>query len=118
MLGPTNASAYNRLNAANSFFNLTNFFVDDFTATKYNINRAHLTHVSRVMLHGNHSILPQQEVAGNQGEDPISQNKLKQKEGVWHTNNYILGWIFDGSNYTIQIVPDKCQKIAKLIKKI
>ena len=58
MLEPTNASAYNRLNAAASFFNLTKVFVDDFTAATNNNNRSHLTHSSRVMLHKINSILP------------------------------------------------------------
>ena len=100
-----------------NFVNLIEVFVEDFIASTNNTNWEQLTQFSRAMLHGIHSIFPPLEVSGHQGEDPISQKKLIQGEGLWETTKDILGWIFDRSNFTIQPTPDKCQKIAKLIKK-
>ena len=36
---------------------------------------------------------------------------------MWATMKEILGWLIDRSNFTLQLMPDKCQKIAKLINK-
>ena len=70
------------------------------------------------MLYGFHSIFPPPDVSGHQGEDPISQKKLAQGEGTWSFHKQILGWLVDGANFTIQLMPEKCKKIAKLIKDI
>ena len=69
---PTYTSACGRLNSSAFFVNLTEVFVDDFIASTNNTNWAHLTQLSRAMLHGIHSIFPPPEVSGHQGEDPIS----------------------------------------------
>ena len=70
------------------------------------------------MLHGINSIFPTPEVLGHQVEVPILQKKLIQGDGLWETTKEILVWLFYWPNFTIQIMPDKCQKIAKRIKKV
>ena len=118
MLDSTTESALDRLTAAASFVNITEVFVDDFISATNNPDPDHLRHFSRAMLHGIHSIFPPPEVSGHQGEDPISQKKLKQGDGIWESTKEILGWLIDGAAFTIQLMPDKCIKIAKLIKKV
>ena len=117
MLDSTIESALDRLTAAASFVN-TEMFVDDFISATNNTNPDHLRHFSHAMLHGIHSIFPLPKVSGHQGEDPISQKKLKQGDGIWESTKEILGWLIDGTAFTIQLMPDKCIKIAKLIKKV
>ena len=85
ILGPNNSSAYNSLTSSASFFNITKVFVYDFIAATNNINWAYITHFSFAVLHLMHSIFPSSEVSGHQGEDPISQKKLKQVEELWET---------------------------------
>ena len=118
MQGPTNASTYGWLNTATTSVNLTEVFVDDSISATNNTNWEHLTHLSCAMLHGINYISPPTEVSGNQGEDPIPQKKVIQGEVLWDTTKDILGWIVDGSNFIIQVMPEIYQKIAKLIKKV
>ncbi len=108
-------SVQDRLHAASAFINLTEVFVDDFVGATNNISLTHLRHFSRAMLLGVHSVFPPPSVTGHNGEDPISQKKLLQGEGTWSHMKEILGWLVDGLNFTIQLPPDKCKKIAQLI---
>ena len=93
-------------------------FVDDFIGMTNGSSEEHLRHVSRAMLHGVHSIYPPPNVTGHDGEDPVAQKKLDNGDGDWAFVKEILGWIIDGENFTIQLPPEKCDKIAKLIKTI
>ena len=67
------------------------------------------------MFHGIHSIFPPPEQTGHAGEDPVAQKKMKEGEGLWQDCKEILGWLFDGTAYTISL-PDK--KIAAIIAEI
>ena len=124
MLGtPTNTqcpeiSADSRLSAAAAFTNLTEVFVDDFIGATNNADPSHLQHFSRAMLLGIHSVFPPPHITGHQGEDPISQKKLNQGEGLWETTKEILGWIVDGARYTIKLDDAKCTRMVKQIKSI
>ena len=112
------SEAVNRLTAAASYVNLIEVFVDDFIGATNNRNIDHLTNLSRAMLHGIHSIFPPPASTGHVGEDPISNKKLKQDEGRWVTTKETLGWIVDGINFTIQLSPEKCKKVVKLIRQV
>ena len=113
-----NNAIITRLHAAATYINLTEVFVDDFMGVTNNITTTNLRHFSRAMLYGVHSVFPPPDVSGHQGEDPISQKKLAQGEGTWSFQKEILGWLVDGANFTIQLMPEKCSKIVKLIKEI
>jgi hypothetical protein len=118
MVKDAKESAMSRLQAAAAFVNLVEVFVDDFVGATNNSDRTHLQHFSRAMLYGVHSIFPPPDVTGHHGQDPISQKKMDQGDGTWSTTKEILGWLVDGANFTIQLMPDKCEKIARLIKKV
>ena len=108
MLDSTTESTLDRLTAAASFVNITEVFVNDFISATNNTDPDHLRHFSRAMLlHGIHSIFPPPEVSGHQGEDPISQKKLKQGNSLREFTKEILGWLIDGAEFTIQLMPDK-----------
>ena len=68
------------------------------------------------MLFGVHSIFPPPEVSVYPGKDPVSQNKLNQEEGTWEYTKEIMGWLVDGADFTLRIMPEKCVRISKLIK--
>ena len=93
-------------------------FVDDFIGVTNNLNPSHLQQASRAMLHGIHSIFPPPKITGHNGFDPISESKLHKGDGIWSTKKEILGWLFDGSEFTLTLPASKCQKIRSLIKKI
>lgn len=110
------ADTFGRIQAATTFTNVLEVFVDDFCAMTNNTNRDHLEHFSRAMLIGIHSVFPPPEVSGHHGEDPVSQKKLAEGEGTWSYEKEVLGWIMNGAAFTIQLPPKKCDKIADTIK--
>ena len=118
MLAEASSEAVHRLRAAATYVNLLEVFVDDFIAMTNDGSHEHLTHLSRAMLHGIHSVFPPPEQSGHTGAEPISQKKLAEGEGTWRTTKEILGWLVDGAMFTIQLPPPKCQKIIKLCRKV
>jgi len=118
MLDKARETAWQRLSAAASYVNLVEVFVDDFIGATNNSTMKHLEHFSRAMLIGVRSIFPPPEVSGHHGQDPVSQKKLDQGEGSWETTKEILGWLVDGAHFTVQLMPDKVDKICKLIKQV
>jgi hypothetical protein len=104
----------------NSLGNVTTFevFVDDFVGATNILTPNHLNQVSKAMIHGIHAIFPPPEITTHPGGDPISEKKLDKEEGVWSFKKEILGWDFDGQNFTIQLPPKKCDTIISLIKSI
>lgn len=69
------AENLHRLQAAAQVVNLIEVFMDNFIAVTNNTAKSHLSHFSKAILHGVHSIFPPPEVTGHPGEDPISQKK-------------------------------------------
>eukprot|EP00957_Ditylum_brightwellii_P149930 11418300-Ditylum_brightwellii.AAC.1 len=68
------------------------------------------------MLHGLHSVYPPPEVTHHPGGNSCAEKKLKQGDGQWDFKKEILGWIFNDIHYTIQLPPEKCDKIVRLIE--
>ena len=97
---------------------LIEVYVDDFVGMTNSQQRAYLRQLSRAMLHGIHSLFPPPAVTGHCGADPVSEKKLEKKDGVWLFVKEILGWLVDGEKYTIQLPPDKCDSICRLIKQM
>ena len=91
-------------------------YVDDFIIATNNLQTIHLQQLARAALHGVHSIFPPPHISNHSGEDPISVKKLSNGDGVFAFQKEILGWIFDGINYTIFLPPNKTTKIISTIK--
>ena len=91
-------------------------YVDDFISMTNDIAQDNLAHLSRAMLHGAHSVFPPPAITNHPGGDPVSLEKLKQEEGRWEFEKEILGWIFNGKSFTIQLPTKKIEKIQALIK--
>ena len=90
-------------------------YVDDFIGLTNLITHDHLKQVSRAMLHGVHSMFPPPNISGHNGEDPVSIKKLTDGEGTWEHVKEILGWIFDGIKYTVQLPKNKNKKLQNLL---
>ena len=97
---------------------LTEVFVDDFIGITNDLTSEYLTHLSRSMIHGIHSIFPPPSVTNHNGGDPISEKKLDNDDGRWSFTKEILGWIFNGETYTIQLPEVKCIKIVLLLNSV
>ena len=96
--------------------NFVEVYVDDFVGGTNNLELTHLRHLSRAVLHGIHSVFPHPDISKHNGEDPISQKKMDQGEGLWHFEKEVLGWIFDGLNFTLFLPPDKSIKLVTLLR--
>ena len=93
-------------------------YVDDFIGFTNDIREQNLTRWSRAILHGVHSIFPPPTVTSHSGGDPVSLKKLKQEEGRWEVEKEILGWIFNGKDYTIRLPQPKIDKLTYALKKM
>jgi hypothetical protein len=96
---------------------LIKVYVDDFIIATNDINNIYLQPLARAALHGVHSIFPPPHISKHSGEDPVSIKKLSSGEGVFSFTKEILGWMFNGINYTIYLPPPKTSKIITSIKK-
>jgi hypothetical protein len=97
---------------------LVEVFVDDFIGATNNTSPAHLTKVSRAMIHGVHSIFPPPDISGHNGQDPVSEPKLNKGEGHWDHEKEVLGWVLNGKTFTLHLPKSKCEAIRQLINKI
>ena len=99
----------------NHLLSLVEVYMDDFLGCTNNLHPQHLQELTRAILHGIHTIFPPPDVSGHTGEDPISVKKLIS-EGWWALEKDILGWLLNGSTFTIHLPPQKSKKIIKLLK--
>ena len=100
----------------NNSITLMEVYVDDFIGMTNNPTKPNLEQWSRAMLHGIHSIFPPPSVTQHTGGDPVSLKKLMKEEGRWETEKEILGWMFNGTNYTLYLPEQKISKIKSIIK--
>jgi hypothetical protein len=100
------------------FTRLMEVYIDDFIQLAQTTDPDKLLHLSRAVLHGIHSVFPPPAVTGHDGEDPVSQKKLAQGDGLWAIRKEILGWVFDGAKRCIELPPDKVEKLTTEIHSI
>jgi hypothetical protein len=103
---------------SDKFVHLLEVYIDDFIQLAQMTDPAQLHHLSRAVLHGIHSVFPPPSVTGHDGEDPVSQKKLAQGDGLWELRKEILGWVFDGARWCIELPPEKVDGITKEIHEI
>ena len=54
-------------------------------------------------MHGIHSVFPLPQISGNNGQEPISKNKLESGKGQWEVRKMVLGFIVDGATRCIEL---------------
>jgi hypothetical protein len=91
-------------------FKLLEVYVDDFIGVLHSDDLEVLRHATRAMLHAIHSVFPPP-ASGLPDDDPISFKKLIAGDGVWAVRKEILGWIFDGILRTMELPPEKIERI-------
>ena len=100
------------------FTKLLEVYIDDFIQLAQTTDPHKLRHLSRAVLHGIHSVFPPTQVTGHAGEDPVSQKKLEQGDGLWALRKEILGWVFDGARRCMELPADKVTKITTEIHRV
>ena len=103
---------------APEFLHLLEVFVDDFIQMAQTDDVAALRGLSRKLMTAVHSIFPPTKVTGHSGQDPLSQKKLDEGEGLWETRKEILGWIFDGVTRCIELKSSRAAKIREEIRAV
>jgi hypothetical protein len=93
-------------------FKLLEVYVDDFIGMVHSDDLEVLRHATRAMLHAIHSVFPPP-ASGIPEDDPISYKKLLAGDGIWAVRKEILGWIFDGILRTMELPPEKIEKIME-----
>ena len=89
-------------------------YVDDFIAAAIPRTKEDLTHLSRALLHAIHDVFPASPESPE--NDPASLKKLRKLEGAWAVRKDILGWELDGKEKTLQLEPEKFDKLMLLTK--
>ena len=70
-------------NEKSTFLQMLEVYVDNCIQMAQTQDPTILRHCTRAVMHGIHSVFPPPEVSGHSGEDPISQKKLRDGEGLW-----------------------------------
>ena len=96
-------------------FYLLECYFDDFISLIQCTDKQKLTEMTRCMLHAIESVFPPPESTNSVMGPPISPKKLEE-EGAWEVRKTILGWLLDGIDQTIQLPPEKCDKLIQLLK--
>ena len=63
--------------------------------------------ISRKFLHVIHCVFSAPIIIGHNRDDPVSNKKLKQGEGLLENRNTILCWIFDGIERSLTLPNEK-----------
>lgn len=92
-------------------------FIDDFILMLSKVS--HFRRLSRVALHGIHSVFPLPSVTGNKdGKEPVLLKKLRQGDGDWTTKKVILGWLLDGVARQVSLSLDKTKSYRADLKSL
>ena len=88
-------------------------YVDDFIALAIPASQRDLDHLASATMHGIHDVFPP---AAEPEVDPISNKKLRKREGAWANVKDILGMTFDGMAKTIWLQEEKRDAILATLK--
>ena len=79
------------------FWTMLEVFFNNFTHMAQSSDQSQLLHLSIELLHGIHSVFLTPQVAGHNGQDPISKKKLESGEGQWAVRKEVLGCMVDSA---------------------
>jgi hypothetical protein len=73
-------------------------YVDTFMSLIIPVSREQIRHVATVVMTGIHDVFPPDDI---DNDDPISEKKLKEGEGIYSTKITLLGFNFNGEEKTM-----------------
>jgi len=89
-------------------------YVDDFMSLVIPISKSQLQHTAAAVMTGIHDVFPANDE--DNGDDPISEKKLKQLEGQYSTATTLLGFDFDGIHKTMRLEAAKREKLLTVLR--
>ena len=96
------------------FRSMIEVYVDDFMSLVIPISQLQLRHTAAAVMTGIHGVFPANDE--DDGEDPISEKKLKQLEGQYSTVKTLLGFDFDGVNKTMWLESAKRERLLMILR--
>ena len=96
------------------FWTMIEVYVDDFMSLVIPISKSQLQHTAAAVITGIHDDFPANDV--DNGDDPISENKLKKLEGQYSTAKTLLGFDFDGIHKTMWREAAKREKLLTVLR--
>ncbi len=88
-------------------------YVDLFMSLIIPVSREQIRHVAMVVTTGIHDVFPPDDTDNN---NPISEKKLKQGEGIYSTTKTLLGFDFNGEEKTMWLEEAKQEKLLTILK--
>ena len=89
-------------------------YVDDFMSLVIPVSKSQLKHTADAVTTGIHDIFPANDL--DDGDDPISEKKLKNLEGQYSTEKTLLGFDFDGICKTMWLESAKRKKLLTILR--
>jgi hypothetical protein len=81
------------------FRTMLEVYVDDFMSLVIPVSKSQLKHTADAVMTGIHDVFPTNDL--DDGDNPISEKKLKKLEGQYSTEKTLLGFDFDGIHKTM-----------------
>jgi hypothetical protein len=97
-----------------TFHSMVEVYVDDFMSLVIPVSQSQLVHTATAVMTGIHDVFPAND--DNNGDDPISENKLKKLEGQYSTIKTLLGFDFDGESKTMWLEAAKREKLLTILR--
>jgi len=96
------------------FRTMVEVYVDDFMSLVIPISKSQLEHTAAAIMTGIHDVFPANDE--DDGDDPISEKKLKKLEGQYSTTKTLLGFEFDGIHKTMWLDATKREKLLTILR--
>ena len=96
------------------FRTMIEVYVDDFMSLVIPISKSQLRHTADAVMTGIHDVFPANDE--DDGNDPISEKKLKKLEGQYSTVKTLLGFDFDGISKTMWLESAKREKLLTILR--
>jgi hypothetical protein len=87
-------------------------YMDDYITAAIASGQNHLNRLANATMYGIHDVFPENIEAS---DDPISNKKLKKKDGSWALVKDILGLTFNGEDKTVWLEDDKRKCLLTLL---
>jgi hypothetical protein len=96
------------------FRTMLEVYVDDFMSFVIPVSKSQLKHTADAVMMGIHDIFPANDL--DDGDDPISEKKLKNLKGQYSTEKTLLGFDFDGICKTMWLKSAKREKLLTILR--
>ncbi len=97
-----------------TFHSMIEVYVDDFISLVIPVSQLQLVHTATAVITGIHDVFPAND--DYNGDDPISEKKLRKLEGQYLTIKTLLGFDFDGKSKKMWLEAAKREKLLTILR--